>query len=339
MVSIPTEHSMSLALATPLTDVTSLQLSQWGRGVADLTEGRYEVKRLIARGGMSVVLLGWDRVEGRHVALKLLDPAEGASLENRERFRREARIARDLAHPHIVPCYGSAHRDQLTLTILRYIPGESLGDRLDGGERLGARALLAILIPLADALAHAHQRGVIHRDVKPANILLHQDDDWPFLTDFGVATLRTSEHSRSEVARGFGTPAFMAPEQVLGRWDADARSDIYSLGLVAYQALAGRLPFVSETTMGLAVQRTAWDAPPLRKFAPEVPERLAAIIDKCLARDPKHRWRSMAELRRALQRCRTRLIAAESEPSRFGAWLERWYGRALAVSPKLAALL
>ena len=251
---------MSANATVPQQDTAATELEQWARGVDRLTCGRYEVKRLIARGGMSVVLLGWDRKEGRHVALKLLEPVEGVSLECRERFRREARIARDLAHPHIVPCYASLHRDQLTLTILRYIPGQSLAERLEGGKRLSVRAALAVLIPLADALSHAHQRGVVHRDVKPANILLQQDDHWAFLTDFGVATLRTSEHSRSEVAKGFGTPAYMAPEQVLGKWDADARTDIYSFGLVAYQALAGRLPWMSATTMGLAVQRTAWDA-------------------------------------------------------------------------------
>ncbi len=330
---------MPAVLTDPQPMSPAAELERWGAGVARLTGGRYEVRRLIARGGMSVVLLGWDLHEGRHVALKLLDPAEGQSLENRERFRREARIARDLAHPHVVPCYGSFHQDGLTLTVLRFIPGQSLADRLERVERLAVRSALNLLIPVVDALAHVHQRGVIHRDVKPANILLHQDDDWVFLTDFGVATLRTSEHSRSEVAKGFGTPAYMAPEQVLARWDADARTDIYSLGLVAYQALAGRLPFVSETTMGSAVQRTVWDAPPLRQFAPEVPERLAAIIDRCLAREPGRRWRSMAELRRALERCRRRLVAAEARPSRLRALMERLAGRALSAAPRRASLL
>ncbi len=330
MVAAPTD---------PHTDSDSAALAEWAAGVTRLTNGRYEVERLIARGGMSVVLLGWDRVDGRHVAIKLQDPVEGASLENRERFRREARITSDLAHPHIVPCFGSVHHQNLTLTILRYIPGQSLAERLEGGRRLGGRATLAILIPVADALAHVHQRGVIHRDVKPANILLHQDDDWPFLTDFGVATLRTSEHSRSEVAKGFGTPAFMAPEQALGQWDADARTDIYALGLVGYLALAGRLPFVAESAFGVMVQRTVKEAPPLRQVAPDVPERLAAIIDRCLARDPRKRWRSMAELRRALERCRSRLAAGETRPTPFAAWLERCYGRALSTAPRLASLL
>ena len=330
---------MLKSAAWPSRDRRAVPQPEFAHEVALLTEGRYEVQRVLARGGMSVVLLGWDRQEGRAVALKLLDPAEGASLENRERFRREARIARDLAHPHIIPCYGSYHRGNLTLTVLRYVPGQSLAERLEDGGPLGARPALNLQIPIADALAHSHQRGVVHRDVKPANILLHQDDAWPFLTDFGVATLRTSEHSRSEVAKGFGTPAYMAPEQVLARWDADARTDIYSLGLVAYVMLAGRLPFVSETTMGSAVQRTVWNAPALRSVAPQVPGRLAAIVDRCLARDPNHRWQSMAELRRALIRCRGRLVAQEARPSRFAAWVDRWTGRMVARVPRLASLL
>jgi serine/threonine-protein kinase len=279
------------------------ELATLRRGVDLLTAGRYEVVRLLARGGMSVVLLGLDRLEGRRVALKLLDPAQGASLENRERFRREALISAQLEHPHIVPCYGFVRQSGLTLAIMRYIPGQSLADHLGPEQRLSADSTLAILIPVADALAHAHRNGVVHRDVKPANILLQTEDDWPFLTDFGIATLRTSEHSRSEVGKGFGTPAFMSPEQALGRWDADFRTDIYSLGLVGYRALAGRLPFTGESAISLAAQRTVKEAPPLRGFAPEVDPRLAAVIDRCLAREPSGRWKSCDDLRKALMRC------------------------------------
>ncbi len=330
---------MTAAPITPLRPAAEAELARWREGVAGLTGGRYEVTRLIARGGMSVVLLGWDREERRAVALKLLDPEQGGALEDRERFRREARIASDLAHPHIVPCWGSYHCGSLTLTVLRHIPGVSLADRLEQAGRLTTREALAILTPIADALAHAHQRGVIHRDVKPANILLHAEDGWSFLTDFGVATLRTSEHSRSEVARGFGTPAYMAPEQVLGRWDADGRSDIYSLGVVAYQLLAGRLPFSSETTMGLAVQRTVYNAPSLAEVAPWVPERLAVIVDRCLAREPERRWQSMAQLHRALERCRARLLQAEGAPRGLVARVEWWLGRVWTAVPRFASFL
>lgn len=306
------------------------ELETFGHLASLLTGDRYEVDRVIARGGMSVVLLAFDRLESRQVALKLLDPKQGASIENRERFRREALISARLAHPHIVPCHDFHYRDNLAMAVMRYIPGGSLADLLPEGRRLPVDEVVRIAIAIADALAHTHAAGVVHRDVKPANILLHEDRGWPFLTDFGIATLRTSEHSRSEVGKGFGTPAFMSPEQALGHWDADFRTDIYSLGLVAYRALAGRLPFRAESAISLAAQRTVRDAPPLRSLAPEVPERLAAIIDRCLARDPKRRWRSSAALRAALEQFQAR---PERGPSWLG-WLSGMFRRP-AAAPSL----
>jgi eukaryotic-like serine/threonine-protein kinase len=292
-----------------------LELEACRRGVALLTGDRYDVIRPIGRGGMSVVLLGLDRQEGRRVALKLLDPAQGASVENRERFRREALISAELEHPHIVPCYQFVHHNRLALAIMRYIPGRSLADRLGTDSRMSPTRALSILIPMADALAHAHRHGVVHRDVKPDNILMQDEDDWPFLTDFGIATLRTSDHSRSEVGKGFGTPAFMSPEQALGSWEADFRTDIYSLGLVAYRMLAGRLPFTGQSAVSLAAQRTARNAAPLRELAPDVPADLAAIVDRCVVREPKGRWKSADALYSAMVRCRSRLSSDGSQSS------------------------
>jgi len=317
-----------------------LELEACRRGVSLLTGDRYDVIRLLGRGGMSVVLLGLDRQEGRRVALKLLDPAQGASVENRERFRREALISGELEHPHIVPCYQFVHHSRLALAIMRYIPGRSLADRLGDDGRLSPTRTLSILIPVADALAHAHRHGVVHRDVKPDNILMQDEDDWPFLTDFGIATLRTSDHSRSEVGKGFGTPAFMSPEQALGSWEADFRTDIYSLGLVAYRMLAGRLPFTGQSAISLAAQRTAREASPLRDLAPDVPADLAAIVDRCLVRDPKRRWKSADALYSALVRCRSSLIPGSSRTSSF---LNRFRAfvsgeRSLARTPKPLAL-
>ena len=288
-------------------EIDPVELEGSKRAVALLTGGRFEVIRPLARGGMSLVLLGLDWTTGRRVALKLLDPLEGSTVENRERFRREAIISADLDHPHIVPCYQYFHQGRLALAVMRYIPGRSLADLLGEEGRLSVRQTLAVLIPLASALDHAHRHGVVHRDVKPDNILLRDDDHTAFLTDFGIATLRTSDQSRSEVVKGFGTPAFMAPEQVLGRWDADSRTDIYSLGLVAYRCLAGRLPFKGQSAISLAAQRTAREAAPIRDMAPEVPGPLAAIIDRCLIRNPKRRWRNASLLHEALNLCRDRL--------------------------------
>jgi len=270
--------------------------------VGELTGGRYEVVAEIGRGGMSRVYLGWDRMDRRKVALKVLAGPASETVEGRERFRREALMAAQFDHPNIVPCDDFIQRGSLTLAVMRYVPGVSLAQRMGSGPWHDVPAFVAILIPLADALACVHRRGVIHRDVKPANILLRESDGKPFLTDFGIATLRTSEQSRSEVARKFGTPEYMSPEQAIGAWDADHRSDLYSLGLVAYHALAGRLPFRGKSPLAQAAQRSALDVPPLREQAPHVPLRLAAVIDRCLARDPRRRWRDAPTLRSALAR-------------------------------------
>jgi serine/threonine-protein kinase len=285
---------------------------------------RYDVIRELGQGGMSRVFLGWDRLEGRRVALKVLRPGLSASVEDRERFRREAMIASRLNHPHIVPCYDFILRRETAVAVMRYVPGDSLASRLSGGVRLEPATTVRLLAPIADALSLMHQRGVVHRDVKPANILLLDEDDWPFITDFGIATLRTSEHSRSEATRRFGTPEFMSPEQALGAWDADHRSDVYSLGLVAYLALAGELPFRGGSPMAQIAQRATLDVPPLRERAPDVPERLAGVIDRALYRNPARRWATAEAFRAAL------VAAVERPRPLLVRWWVSWTGRSTA---------
>jgi serine/threonine protein kinase len=267
-----------------------------------VTAGRYEIQSEIGRGGMSRVFRAWDPRGRRLVAIKLLAAGLSLSVEHRERFRREASIASRLAHPHILACYDFVRAGDVVFAVMPYVAGSSLAERLAGGARLAPAAVRALLLPLADALACAHGSGVVHRDVKPANILLRDADGQPLLTDFGIATLLTSEHSRGEVAKRFGTPEFMSPEQALGAWDADHRSDIYSLGLIAFLALAGRMPFAGSTPLAQTAQRAVLEAPPLLRIAPDVPERLASVVDRCLAREPKRRWRSAGALRHALER-------------------------------------
>ena len=280
-------------------------------------DARYEVLHSLGRGGMGQVWLAQDRVVGREVALKVLDPVLASSLEHRERVGREALVAARFPHPHIVQCYEFRCDRTAAVAVMRYVRGATLADRLRGGARLAPGAVLRVLVPIADALAHLHQHGVVHRDIKPENILLQVEDGRPFLTDFGIATLLTSEQSRAEVVRRYGTPDFMAPEQLVGDWEADHRSDIYSLGLVGFTALAGRLP----TPRGLR------DTPPLRQFASDVPAALGRIIDRCLARDPRRRWPNAAALRDALAR-----VATGEEPlwRRISLW---WRSRGHARQP------
>ena len=285
--------------------------------LAVAVRGRYDIQRELGRGGMSTVFLAWDRHARRRVAIKLLAAGLSLSVEHRERFRREAWITTRLAHPNIVACYDFVRARDVVYAVMPYIAGRSLAAVLGAGRRLDPQAAVPVFAPIADALAHAHAIGVIHRDVKPANILLQDEGDGtsrPFLADFGIATLRTSEHSRAELTKRFGTPEFMSPEQALGAWDADHRGDIYSLGLVAYLALSGRMPFAGGSPIAHAAQRTVLDAPPLSSVAPGVPARLAAVVDRCLARRPERRWQSAAALRRAL-------LAADAPPSPLAVWI------------------
>jgi serine/threonine-protein kinase len=301
-----------LDLSEPQTDREAGDAERHRLAVA--VTGRYDIQRDLGAGGMSRVFLAWDRRGRRRVAIKLLRAGLSLSVEHRERFRREAWITTRLAHPHIVACYDFVRAGDIVFAVMPYIAGPSLATLLAGGHRLTPARAIALFAPIADALAHAHEIGVVHRDVKPANILLQRADDRPFLADFGIATLRTSEHSRVEVGKRFGTPEFMSPEQALGDWDADHRGDIYSLGLIAFLALAGRMPFAGRSPIAHAAQRTVFDAPGLRDVAPDVPVPLAGVVDRCLARRPERRWQSAAALGRAL-------IAAGRPSSRWTVWL------------------
>lgn len=274
--------------------------------IAALGGDRFEIINLLGAGGGGAVVLANDLERKTRVAIKCLGPDYTGSIETRERFRREALISTKLQHPHIVPCFEFTYRGRYAMAVMRYIPGQALSDRLKKGERFSRGAVLSLLLQLADALSHTHASGVIHRDVKPANILLQEGDNWPFLTDFGIATLHTSEQSRSEVQKGYGTPAYMSPEQVLCQWDADHRTDIYALGVVAFQLLTGRLPFEADSTLAQAALRTVREAPSIRSINPDVPEALATVVEKCLAKDPRKRWKNAALLRFALLKVQNR---------------------------------
>ena len=262
--------------------------------------GRYKIRRLVGRGGMSSVYLGWDQALERRVAIKVLAPEFVRHLEDRERFRREARIAASLFHPNIVPVYASEQDNGLTFVIMRYVAGPSLAARLDSVGALPVDETVEILAALADALHSVHGIGVVHRDIKPDNILLDEVTGRPMLADFGVATVATSEHSRSEVTKALGTPQYMSPEHALGEQAADARSDLYSLGVVGFRMLTGRLPFNGGSAQSIVAQHVALDPPPVGHYAPHVPEQVCRVIDRCLAKKPAKRWADSGSFRTAL---------------------------------------
>jgi len=261
---------------------------------------RYRILRPLARGGMSTVYLARERGLDRHVAIKALSGA-ARHLEDRERFRREARTLANLAHPSLVPVLALGEPGAAPYFVMRYVPGESLADRLARVGRIGVPEACAILADVADALDFTHRAGVIHRDVKPENILLEEGSGRALLTDFGVAIVLTSEHSRSEVSKVFGTPDYMSPEQILGEHEFDGRSDLYSLGVVGFHMLVGRLPFRGSSPEAVAAQHVSLPAPAVEGFVAGLPPKVAAAINRCLEKEPRRRWPDGRSLAAALR--------------------------------------
>jgi len=261
--------------------------------------GRYEVQAPIARGGMGLVYLARELRLDRPVAIKLLPPDLAADAACRQRFLREARTAAGLAHPNIVPIHSTHEVGEFVFFTMAYVAGETLAQRVAAGGPLAPEDAARLLAEVGEALAYAHARGVVHRDVKPDNILIERETGRALLTDFGIA--HVSPTGRPAAPRGpvLGTAAFMSPEQARGE-AVDARSDVYSLGVVAYYALSGRLPFDAATDGALLRLHITAPAPPLRAAAPVVPVRLAQVVDRCLAKDPWARFPDVARVVRAI---------------------------------------
>lgn len=260
--------------------------------------GRYKVLRLVSRGGMGAVYLGFERGLERNVAIKML--RGGSDEDSRGRFRREARVMAQLAHPGIVPVHGWGESDGLCWYAMPYLEGGTLEAGLSGRERRGIEKVRAILLQLTEALEFAHGRGVIHRDIKAENVVFDSAGR-ALLYDFGVATVTTSEHSRAEANRGMGTPHYMAPELLLGALDADHRGDIYALGVLGFRMLTGRFPF-DGSSAEIAAQKVSRAADPVSAWRAGVPPALADAIDRSLAREPRDRWPDASSLAAALRR-------------------------------------
>jgi serine/threonine protein kinase len=263
---------------------------------------QFQVVREIGRGGMGVVFLARDVALHRLVAIKVLRYECASSEEHRERFRREARMTARLSHPNIVPVHSfgetqtDAYDAPLVHIVMKYVDGESLAVRMRRERQLPAAEVQRIVRDLALALESAHRDGVIHRDLKAENILLERGTGRAMLTDFGVALLRSLDPVRSDSARAFGTPHYMSPEQAAGELDIDGRSDIYSLGVLAYYMASGDLPFDGRTFEALAAKHIAVAHTPLAKLAPAFPSALADAIERCLRKDRSDRWHSGREL-------------------------------------------
>ena len=280
--------------------------------LAHALAGRYRLVRRLASGGMSDVYLAWESGLERHVAVKVLNPAGATDVEDRERFRREARTLAHLAHPSIVPVYAAGDSRSVPYFVMAYVPGGSLQQRLEREGRVPVADACAILADIAEALDCAHRSGVVHRDVKPSNILLDEVAGRALLSDFGVAIVQTSDHSRSEVSKALGTPDYMSPEQILGEQEFDGRSDLYALGVVGFRMLTGRLPFRGSSPQAVAAQHVSLEAPAVEGFVSGIPAGVAVAIGRCLEKHPLQRWPDGATLARALRGATVRAPTARA---------------------------
>src|SRR3989475_5780348 len=265
----------------------------------------YTIAGEIGRGGMGVVYQARDERLKRQVAVKVLPPELAFREEIRIRFLREAETAAQLSHPHIVPIHSVGEgSDGLVYFVMAYVDGESLAARLKRRGRLPPEEARRVMIETADALGAAHAVGIIHRDVKPDNILLEGSRGRVVVTDFGIAkALSSTTGSATLTATGvaIGTPHYMSPEQAAGDREIDGRSDIYSLGVVAYQMLAGELPFQAPTVPGILMKHITERAPLITDRRPGVLQDLAGRAIRALYKSPEDRWPTADALRRALE--------------------------------------
>ena len=249
---------------------------------------RFVIERELGRGGMAVVFLALDRKHDRHVALKMLHPEIGAAV-GRSRLEREILVTARLQHPHIIPLHDSGEAEGTLYFVMPFVDGESLRARMLRDARMPVAEATRFAREVAEALDHAHRHGVVHRDVKPENILLA--DGHAVVTDFGIARCVTVavQETLTQAGVSIGTPAYMSPEQVAGDPDVGAASDLFSLGCVLFEMLAGRPPWIAANTQALLARRFTHAAPPLQSIVKDIPRWLAALVQHLLEADPAAR--------------------------------------------------
>jgi serine/threonine-protein kinase len=272
---------------------------------------QYEIDRILGTGGMGSVLLAHDRTLERPVAIKVIHPELAATASFRQRFLQEARTIAKLRHGSIVGVHAAGEAAGVLYFVMELVPGESLRDALARDGPMTPQRAAAILRDLADALAYAHRNGVVHRDIKPENILLDADTGRARLTDFGISrSLAAAGDRMTGTGMSMGTPAYMSPEQAAGERDVDGRSDLYALGLVGYEMLSGAPPFIGKSPASVVMKQITEQPAPLVGRVAGVPQPLAAIIEKALAKDPDDRWADGDSMARAIDA----FIAGEDVP-------------------------
>ena len=288
-----------------------------GTHVAEVLSANYELETEVGRGGMGIVYCARDRRLKREIAIKVLPPELSFRADIRQRFLREAETAAQLNHPNIVPIYTVEERDNLVYFVMAYIKGDNLGQRLQQHGPIPPVEVRRILREVGDALAYAHHRNVIHRDIKPDNIIIDEETGRAMVTDFGIARALTDSGDSRLTATGMaiGTPAYMSPEQSAGDKAIDGRSDLYSLGVVGYQMLCGQPPFVASNTPSMLVKHLSERPVPVDERWPDLPRDLARAVMICLEKDPNDRFPSAAAFSAALDGGAMPTLATRAAPA------------------------
>ncbi len=286
-----------------MNDTTNDATNDWPISVAlrSYLDVQYEMLRVLGAGGMGVVLLARERALERMVAIKVLRPDTAADTESRERFRREARTAARLTHPHIVPLHTFGDVGGELYFVMGYVDGETLATRLTREGRLATDDAIRILAEIADALDYAHRSGTVHRDLKPENILLETATGRALLTDFGIARDIGSAGSLTSTGIIVGTPHYMSPEQASGERAIDGRSDIYALGVIGYRMVSGTLPFGGSNAREVIARQLAAVAAPLPEAVREEAPGFVAAVTRAMLKAPEARWPTAQEMATALR--------------------------------------
>lgn len=288
-----------------------------GTHVAQVLSANYELENEVGRGGMGIVYSARDKRLKREIAIKVLPPELSFRADIRQRFLREAETAAQLNHPNIVPIYTVEEKDNLVYFVMAYIKGDNLGVRLQQHGPMAPVEVRRILREVADALAYAHHRNVIHRDIKPDNIIIDEETGRAMVTDFGIARALTDSGDSRLTATGMaiGTPAYMSPEQSAGDRAIDGRSDLYSLGVVGYQMLCGQTPFVASNTPSMLVKHLSERPTPVDERWPDLPPDLSRAVMMCLEKDPEDRFPNAAAFSEALSGSGMPTLATRAQPA------------------------
>jgi serine/threonine-protein kinase len=272
---------------------------------------RYELEELVGTGGMSSVYKARDRLLERNVALKVLHPHYSDDAEYVERFRREARSVAQLSHPHIVTVIDRGEDGGQQFIVFEFIDGENLKQLIGRIGPLPVRRAVELALEIADALAFAHDHGLVHRDVKPQNVLVTPDGDAK-VTDFGIARSLDVEQGVTQTGTVLGTSNYLSPEQASGQPVTPA-TDVYSLGVVLYELLTGEVPFPGENFVAVAMKHINEPPPDLTERRPDVPLRLVAAVERALEKDPSRRFQSMDAFASELRQCLVDMSSADEE--------------------------